>query len=137
YHALLAAGRAWIVALDFSLAMVEEAREQARRDRLPVQALQADAQALPFPAASFDRAMANHMLYHVPDQLAVLRELRRVTKPGGRVVMATVAADQNRRLTQLHEDVAAELGLRATERSGARFTPDHLDLVRQVFPDAR
>jgi SAM-dependent methyltransferase len=117
--------------------MVEEAREQARRGRLLVEVLQADAQVLPFPAASFSRAMANHMLYHVPDQLAALRELRRVTKPGGRVVMATVGADQNDRLIRLHREVAGELGLRSATGAGARFTLAHLDLVRQVFPDAR
>ncbi len=48
----------------------------------------ADAQRLPYPDASFDVVMANHMLFHVPDVMRALRELRRVVKPDG-FVMAT------------------------------------------------
>ncbi len=48
----------------------------------------ADAQRLPYPDATFDVVMANHMLFHVPDVERALRELRRVVKPNG-FVMAT------------------------------------------------
>ncbi len=48
----------------------------------------ADAQRLPYPDATFDVVMANHMLFHVYDVERALRELRRVVKPGG-FVMAT------------------------------------------------
>lgn len=48
----------------------------------------ADAQRLPYPDATFDVVMANHMLFHVPDVERALRELRRVVKPDG-FVMAT------------------------------------------------
>lgn len=48
----------------------------------------ADAQRLPYPDATFDVVMANHMLFHVPDVERALRELRRVVKPSG-FVMAT------------------------------------------------
>jgi hypothetical protein len=81
--------------------------------------------------------MANHVLYHVPDQVAAMRELKRITRPGGRIVMATTAGDQNERLIQLHDEAALALGLNPNERSILRFTLDHVDLVRQVFPGAR
>ncbi len=38
---------------------------------------------------SFDRVIANHMLYHVPDIATVLRETVRVMKPNGVFVAAT------------------------------------------------
>jgi SAM-dependent methyltransferase len=49
---------------------------------------QCDAAALPFADASFDGVIANHMLYHVDDPDAVLREFARVLRPGGRLAVA-------------------------------------------------
>jgi SAM-dependent methyltransferase len=47
----------------------------------------ADAAALPLPAASFDLVWCAQVLEHVPDAGAVLRECRRVLRPGGRLVL--------------------------------------------------
>jgi SAM-dependent methyltransferase len=44
---------------------------------------------LPFAEASFDRVVVVDMLEHVPDEAAFARELARVTKPGGRLVVNT------------------------------------------------
>jgi SAM-dependent methyltransferase len=88
------------------------------------------------PAATYDRVIANHMLFHVADQLAALRELRRVLKPTGRVLLATNAADHSRRLWDLHAAAARQLGYTPAAPVGARFNLDHLGLVQQVFPEA-
>jgi ubiquinone/menaquinone biosynthesis C-methylase UbiE len=47
---------------------------------------QGDASRLPFPSASFDLVFTRYMLLHVPDPPAVIREMLRVTRPGGFVV---------------------------------------------------
>ena len=44
---------------------------------------------LPFPDDSFDLVTSFQVLEHVPDPLVFLRELTRVTRPGGRVILAT------------------------------------------------
>ena len=53
------------------------------------QLTRADAMQLPYADDSFDVVMANHMLYHLPDIDACLREIKRVMKPDGRVLAAT------------------------------------------------
>src|SRR5262249_16734842 len=61
----------------------------------------ADAQQLPFGDAAFDRVIANHMLYHVPDRAGALAEIRRVLRPGGRFYAATNGRDHLRELGEL------------------------------------
>jgi SAM-dependent methyltransferase len=53
----------------------------------------ADVQALPFPDGEFDCAVANWMLYHVPDVDRALAELARVLRGRGRLVAATNSLD--------------------------------------------
>ena len=61
----------------------------ARLREIPgAQVEQCDAAKLPFPDASFDAVIANHMLYHVDDPAAVIREFARVLRPGGRLAVA-------------------------------------------------
>jgi SAM-dependent methyltransferase len=48
----------------------------------------ADAQNLPYPDASFDQCLSLLVVNHVPDASRVVSEMRRVTRPGGRVAAA-------------------------------------------------
>jgi SAM-dependent methyltransferase len=72
-----------VVAIDLSPRMVELTRRRGVAARV------ADVQELPFDDAEFDVAVANWMLYHVPDLDRGLGELARVLRPGGRLVAAT------------------------------------------------
>jgi ubiquinone/menaquinone biosynthesis C-methylase UbiE len=73
----------WAVTLsDFSLGMVEQARDNLAASDQPFTFERCDAQALPFADGSFDSVIANHMLYHIPDRQRVYAEVRRVLKPG-------------------------------------------------------
>ena len=76
---------------DFSQGMVQAARAGLNAARGFAFA-NADVQNLPLPAGAFDRAIANQMLYHVPDLRRAIRELARVLAPGGRLCAATNGA---------------------------------------------
>jgi SAM-dependent methyltransferase len=62
----------------------------ALRERLPgVQAVQAPAQALPFADGAFDAALAQLVVHFMKDPVAGVREMARVTRPGGVVAAST------------------------------------------------
>jgi SAM-dependent methyltransferase len=72
------------VGLDFSIEAVELARRLVPNGRFQ----QGDAQALPFPAASFDAVLCGYGLMHLPEPAAGLREILRVLRPSGRAALS-------------------------------------------------
>ena len=136
YHPLLHAAGCRVLALDASLGMMAETQRQAQHARLDVHAIQAHAEALPLRSASLDRALANHMLYHVSDQAAALAEMHRVLKPGGVALLATNAPDAGDVLYLAHCEAAQALGYTPALRVTSRFHLGHLALVQQAFADA-
>jgi demethylmenaquinone methyltransferase/2-methoxy-6-polyprenyl-1,4-benzoquinol methylase len=79
----LARSGAFAVGADLSLGMLAAGRR--RRPDTPL--LAGDALALPFPDAAFDAVTISFALRNVVDPDAALREMARVTKPGGRLVV--------------------------------------------------
>lgn len=75
------------IGVDLSAGMLRSLEDLRQSGGLSL--VQADAQRLPLPDRAVDVAMAMHMLYHVPDVPAAIRELRRITKPGGTVLAST------------------------------------------------
>jgi ubiquinone/menaquinone biosynthesis C-methylase UbiE len=89
------------VGCDVSFGMLVAARTATDSRQILVHS---DAEALPFADSSFDINLAPHMLYHVPDRPRALAELRRVLRPGGRLVAVTNSAQHMRSLRALVED---------------------------------
>jgi SAM-dependent methyltransferase len=74
--------------LDLQQPMLDELmRRAALVGKANVVATQGDARDLPFPAATFDAAFLVATLGEIPDRDRALRELHRVLKPGGRLVV--------------------------------------------------
>jgi ubiquinone/menaquinone biosynthesis C-methylase UbiE len=67
------------------------ARRAAARTISPIVAAQADARELPYEDASFDAAYLVTVLGEIPDPGTAIREIRRVLKPGGRLVVGEFA----------------------------------------------
>ncbi len=125
--------RGWHLTLtDHSEGMVAAA--QATFDRLARGAVfgLADVQALPFADDAFDLVFANHMLYHVPDLPAATAELRRVLRPGGRLVAATNGQGHLAEIVELlHEVRAAWPELRVDVPERLSFTLENGGAVLQ------
>lgn len=76
-----------VTGVDLSAAMLAAAREKAALLGLPVTLHQGDAQRLPFGDGSFDTCVSQLTLCTVPDPAAALRELRRVCRPDGSILL--------------------------------------------------
>jgi SAM-dependent methyltransferase len=109
------------IGLDLSAGMLRSLADLRQSGRLSV--VQADAQHLPLPDQSVDVAMAMHMLYHVPDVPAAIRELRRITKPGGTVLASTNSpAHLAEMTTLLNAAVSRQLAGPARKQPADSFT---------------
>jgi phosphatidylethanolamine/phosphatidyl-N-methylethanolamine N-methyltransferase len=77
-----------VTGIDLSDSMLEKAYEKIAKNRLRnVGVLQMDASALTFPDDSFDIVYAPYLISVVPDPVKVALEMRRVCRPGGRIII--------------------------------------------------
>ena len=148
-RAALAAGAAAVVAVDAAFGML--AHEALGRPPAAV----GDVLALPFAAMAFDAAVAAFSLNHLGDPAAGLREMARVTRPGGSLLAASYAADDAHPVKATVEAALAARGWKpepwylelqraasglATVENGAAAAEAagldaRVELVRVPFPD--
>jgi phosphatidylethanolamine/phosphatidyl-N-methylethanolamine N-methyltransferase len=77
-----------VTGIDLSSSMLEKARERVAREGLRnVRLMEMDAANLTFADDSFDIVYAPYLVSVVPDPVKVVREMRRVCKPGGKIIV--------------------------------------------------
>jgi phosphatidylethanolamine/phosphatidyl-N-methylethanolamine N-methyltransferase len=76
-----------VTAIDFSAKMLKRAREKVELQNRDVILEGMDVESLKFPDNTFDTVVASLVLCSVPDPVRGLAEIRRVCKPGGKVVL--------------------------------------------------
>lgn len=137
-----------ITAIDISDEMLHRAAQRAGSYPGYLRLLKADALALPFPDASFDTAVTSCTMCSVPDPVRALRELHRVLRPDGRLLMFEHVRSRQRLLgwtldlmtlwtrltgTEMNRDTLANTraaGFRVTDVRSA-----YLDIILAVRAD--
>jgi phosphatidylethanolamine/phosphatidyl-N-methylethanolamine N-methyltransferase len=86
-----------VTGIDLSDSMLEKARDRvARKGVSNIRLLEMDAADLKFSDNSFDIVYAPYVISVVPDPVAVVREMRRVCRPGGRLIILNHFRGSNR-----------------------------------------
>ena len=107
-----------LVATDYSEGMLSQARKKlATHSNVTVE--QADITALSYATDSFDVAVAGNVIHLLPDPAQALRELARVVKPGGTIIVPTYVIPKKRAHTMF---------LSVISRFGVHFQ-EHFDPV--------
>jgi ubiquinone/menaquinone biosynthesis C-methylase UbiE len=90
-NATLAAARrfARVTSTDYVLSLLERGRARAEAEGLDVTFEAADAEALPYPDASFDVVLSTYGVMFTPAHERAASELLRVCRPGGRIGLAS------------------------------------------------
>jgi SAM-dependent methyltransferase len=119
-----------VLGVDLSDGMLRAARRRVPRAGL----VAGDAAALPARDGACDLALAPHMLYHVPDPRAAVRELRRITRAGGHVLIVLNGEDHLRELRHAMAAVLTGTGAGAQAARGERLRLDEgADLLATEF----
>jgi phosphatidylethanolamine/phosphatidyl-N-methylethanolamine N-methyltransferase len=127
-----------ITAIDLTPGMLERAQRQAETLNVDVDLQVGDAQSLPYPDSAFDDVIATFLFCSVPDPVLGLRELRRVVKPDGQVLLLEHMRSPNPVLGALM-DVVNPVTVRMTGANINRRTVEnvrrsglHLDQVEDL-----
>lgn len=92
--ALLAARRGCVASgIDIASNLIAQARERAQKAQLNIDYTEGDAEAMPYPDASFDAVVSMYGVMFAPRPERIVSELHRVVKPGGLIAMANWAPD--------------------------------------------
>lgn len=126
---------AHVVAADFSRGMIEEGRR--RHGDVPnLEFVQADATDLPFADGEFDAVTMSFGLRNVIDPRRALRELRRVTRPGGRIVVCEFSHPPSRAfdgLYRFYNDRVLPIVAKAVSSNAEAY--DYLNESIRDWPD--
>ena len=138
-----------VTGLDFSRKMMEAGREKVRRMKLQerIGFVEGDAINLPFKDDYFDAAGAAFGIRNMPDKSRVLEEMRRVVKPGGKVLILEMTFPRNSKLRWFFmwyfKNIIPLLGgLISGNRQAYQYLPDsihdflHPDEMTRLFREA-
>jgi ubiquinone/menaquinone biosynthesis C-methylase UbiE len=125
----------FVAGVDISHAMIERAKRNAGAGANARAALEfhvADARSVPYPDDFFDAARSERVFLYLPDRVAVIREMMRVVKPGGRICLADTDMDSTAIYSKNHALTRKMTSLVAATMTNPNSARDLLPLARQA-----
>jgi ubiquinone/menaquinone biosynthesis C-methylase UbiE len=120
-----------VVGIDLNAGMLAVAAGCEPQSGAVVEWREADAQALPFPRASFDTVLCQQGLQFFPDRIGALREMHRVLAPDGRLALNVWGA-QNPYLRALSQSLSMHVSANAAARSLAPLGLNDANALRSL-----
>lgn len=117
-----------IIALDLSGEMLRVAQKRAAKLSMPVSLLVADAEALPFRGNTFDSVVSSLSTCTFPDPVAALKEVARVCRPKGKVLLLEHGRSDRERLGRWQDRHAGQF----VKPLGCHWNREPLDMVRKA-----
>jgi phosphatidylethanolamine/phosphatidyl-N-methylethanolamine N-methyltransferase len=124
-----------LTGIDLSQEMLDKAVERVQTLTMPDVTLKVmDATSMDFGDNEFDRSIATYTISAVPDPIAVLREMRRVVKPDGVIVILNHFRSERRVAGRL-EDLVAPVCTRLGWKSNLAMKPllEHVGLMPELI----
>jgi ubiquinone/menaquinone biosynthesis C-methylase UbiE len=129
-----------IIGIDLAESMLQVGRKNVEQAGLQQQITleSIDAKQLPYPDAHFDMVISNSLIHHLPDPLPFLRELKRVLKSNGGILIRDLIRPMNE---DIMNDLVDSIGTEYDEHQKMLFRDSlhaafTLDEVNQLVSDA-
>lgn len=127
--------KAKVTGIDISKGMLEKAVKKSKKLGLNCRLLLMDAENMKFKDNSFDTALCTFILCSVPNPVKALKEMRRVCKPNGRIIMVEHVLSKNRLIAlwqKLHNPITRWLvGVNINRDTIANIRKAGLDIVSE------
>ena len=92
-----------VVVVDLTAEMLEQGKAQVQASKISnVEFEQGAAEQLPFPDGSFDAVVTRYTIHHFRHPVMALREMARVCRPGGQLVVVDMVADDDSVIAERH-----------------------------------